>query len=342
MASHFNQLAARLIERFDLLPRSLVFEIGCNDGTLLDAFARRGQRVLGIDPGVEPGRIAREKGILVFPTYWNEKAGGALRSLALFPDLIVASAVLYHVPDLHAFVAGLRQVMREDTVFVAQCVSLQEVLQQNSFDHFYHEHSCLHAVTPLRRLFHEHGLRLFEVESVAVHGGSFLAYFCLDSASRATAGSVARFLEAEQAAGLNRFETYRAFAERVTRNAENLRRILRQLASEGKRVCGLGAPAKGSTLLNFCRIEPGWVSALVEVNPLKIGRYSPGIHIPIVGESEVRPAPDYYLVLSWTMLDYFKKKYAAFLRAGGRFIVPVPEVTVLGAEALGDPSAVKA
>lgn len=334
VVEHFQRLSRHVVERFALQPRSLVLDIGCNDGTLLSCFADQGMRVLGVDPGSITGALCRGRGINVCQTFWNLTAGRALRDLELAPDLITATAVFYHVPDLHDFVLGLREVMTEKTVFMTQCIYLKDVIEKNQFDHFYHEHTMIHALRPLKRLLEGHGLRILDVEFDPIHGGSFILYVGLSGSIHPTSKGVSDALRVEAAAGLDRMSTYAAFARRVEKNRDDLLALLTRLKAERKTVYGLCAPVKGSTLLNYAGIGPGLVPLTTEVNPHKIGKLTPGTHIPIVDEGSLRAQPDYYLVLSWNFLDFFLEKYRPFLEAGGRFIVPNPEVRVVGREAL--------
>lgn len=330
VVEHFARLARHVVDKLALRPQSLVFDIGCNDGTLLKQFHSQGMRVLGFDPSLRVGQLAREQGVSVCRTFWNESAGQAVRTLGLVPDVITATGVFYHVPDLHDFVRGLVAAMGPDSVFVAQCVSLKELIERNEFDHFYHEHSCIHAVAPLQRLFAAHGMRILDVEFSDIHGGSFIVYAGMEGHPAQSAPSVEQALRDEESAGLSRLSTYREFVTRVDRNASELVALLGRLRAQGKRVYALGAPVKGSTLLNYCKIGPALVERATEVNHFKIGRVTPGTHIPIVDEARVSEPPDYYLVLSWNFLGFLLEKYRDFLNAGGRFIVPCPEVRVIG------------
>jgi 2-polyprenyl-3-methyl-5-hydroxy-6-metoxy-1,4-benzoquinol methylase len=333
IVEHFERLSARVIDKLALAPQSLVIDIGANDGTLLRAFARRGMRTLGVDPGQRTGELARQQGSTVMRTFWNRESGRALRQLGLYPELITATAVFYHLPDLHDFIEGLLEVMRGDAVFVVQCVSTLDLIEKNQFDHFYHEHSCIHAIAPLDRLFRAHGMRILDVEFIEIHGGSFVAYVGLDSHTRPTSPSVAAAIAREHERGLDRIGTYHEFARRVRANADALVALLRQIKSQGKRVFALGAPVKGNTLLNYCGIGPDLVECATEVNQFKIGTLTPGMHIPVVDERAIASQPDYYLILSWNFLDFLIGKYKGFLMNGGKFIVPVPTVRVLGFEA---------
>ena len=142
VVAHFEQLAQRVVYKLGLQPNDLVIDVGCNDGTLLKMFARQGMRVLGVDPSERPGRIAREQGVTVFKQFWNHATGRSLAQLGICPEVIAATAVFYHVPDLHDFCRGLTEVMGPESVFVVQGVNLKDLIERNEFDHFYHEHSC--------------------------------------------------------------------------------------------------------------------------------------------------------------------------------------------------------
>lgn len=327
---HFRQLAPHVVGKLGLKPNDLVIDVGCNDGTLLKAFAANGMRVLGVDPSERPGQLAREQGVTVFQQFWNHETGKSLRQLGIRPEVITATAVFYHVPDLHDFCAGLTEVMGPNSFFVVQGVNLKDLIERAEFDHFYHEHSCIHALAPLTKLFAQHGLRIQDVEFSEIHGGSFILYVCREENPLATTHRVAEAIAAEEAAGLNRLETYQAFAARIADNMARLRALLERLKAQGKTVYALGAPVKGSTVLNYAKIGPELVEQVTEVNGLKIGRVTPGTHIPVVDEASVGAAPDYYLVLAWNFIDFLVEKFDAYLTGGGRFIVSVPEVRVVG------------
>lgn len=331
VVDHFDQLARRTVERFRIPEESLVVDIGCNDGTLLRKFQDNGMRVMGVDPGRLTGDLCRNEGTTVCETFWNEASARAIRQLNLRPRLISATAVFYHVQDIHDFVRGLTTVMDDQTIFMTQCVNLKDVIEKCQFDHFYHEHTMIHSIGPLKRLFEEHGLRILDVEHVDVHGGSFICYVGQNSNEHVTTPAVEKWIRDEDEAGLYGRDVYTDFANRVRQNRKDLVALLQDLKTQGKRVWALGAPLKGSTMLNYCDIGPDLVEKAVEVNKFKVGKVTPGTHIPIEAESEQTEVPDYYLVLAWNFLPFFIDKYQTFLANGGRFIVPNPEVHVVGA-----------
>lgn len=330
VVNHFQRLAPHIVLKLGLVANDLVIDIGCNDGSLLKCFAKEGLRTLGVDPGERTGQLARAKGVTVFRQFWTHKTGKSLKQLGLRPDLITATAVFYHVPDLHDFLRGLTEIMGPESCFVVQGVNLRNLIERNQFDHFYHEHSCIHSIAPLQRLFAAHGLRIQDIEMSSIHGGSFILYVRRTGSAVATADAVSEAVAADAAAGLNERATYDAFATRVRRNMNDLVVLLRRLKSEGKTIYALGAPVKGSTLLNYCGIGPDLVPFATEVNPLKIGRVTPGTHIPVIDERTLGVPPDYYLVLAWNFSAYLREKYSRYLANGGRFIIPVPDVQIVG------------
>jgi SAM-dependent methyltransferase len=328
----FRQFAERAIAFAGLKRGDLMIDIGCNDGTLLSAFAANGISVFGIDPGKRVVELARAKGYVVARAYFNEETGAALRKLGIVPSLITATAVFYHVPDLHDFIRGLKCIMNEDAVFMIQGVNLKDLIEKKEFDHFYHEHTCIHSISALEQLFKAHEMRLLDVEFYPLHGGSFLAFVGRNESRFETSPRVRKAIDSEKSAGLMSLDRYQRFAAEVRQNMDALKNLLKKLKQEGRTVYGLGAPLKGSTLLNFCGIGPDLVSCLTEVNEFKIGLLSPGTHIPVVDERKLDRQPDYYLVLSWNMADYLIEKYAAYLKNGGRFIVPVPSLHIVEAD----------
>jgi len=334
VVEHFDRLITNTLHKFNLPKNSLVIDIGANDGTLLKGFREAGMRVLGVDPGKRTGELARNAGLTICETFWDENSAGAINQLNLKPDLISATAVFYHVADIHSFVRGLAAAMHENTLFMTQCVYLKDVIQKLQFDHFYHEHTMIHAIGPLKKLFSQYGLRMIDVDFYDVHGGSFVLYVAKENSAYPTSPSIDKAIADELDVGLHKIETYHQFSRRVEENRSALKSLLHDLVKQGSKIYALGAPLKGSTLLNFCNIGPDLVTLATEVNRFKIGRFTPGTHIPIVYEESITEQPDYYLVLSWNFLDFFVEKYADFLRKGGKFIVPHPDVRIIGSEAI--------
>lgn len=334
VVAHFAGLTQRLKDRFDLTPADLVVDIGCNDATLLTQFKALGLTTMGVEPSRRIAGMARQAGHVVANTFWSHDAAQGFKTLGLRPKLITAMSVFYHVSNLHDFLDGLELVMESDSVFVVQAVSLMSLLEGNQFDHFYHEHTCIHSMTALQEILKRHNLKIIDVEDADIHGGSFIAILARRDSGYPTSPNVARYFERELAAGLCKIETYTSFGRQAEQIARDLRAMLVDLKRQHKRVYGLGAPLKSSTFLNFADIDSTMIECLTEVNALKIGKLSPGKHIPVVDEGQLPHEPDCYVVFAWNYLDFLIEKKRGFLEAGGKFIVPFPNLRVIGADAL--------
>lgn len=330
IVSHFGELAKRLTQKYGLTAEDLVLDIGCNDATLLTKFKEQGVSTMGVEPSARISQMARESGHVVANTFWNSETAAAIHNLQIKPRLITAMSVFYHVSDLHDFLSGVEVVSDRNTLFVVQAVSLMSLMEKNQFDHFYHEHTCIHSVMSLQDILSSHALKIIDVEETDVHGGSFIVTIAHLDSPHVTNRSVAAFVERERAAGLEAVETYLEFGERARDIGRRLRAMLVDLRASNKRVYGLGAPLKSSTFLNFADIGPTLIECLTEVNDLKIGKLSPGKHIPVVDERLLEDEPDYYVVFAWNYLDFLVEKKADFLAAGGKFIVPFPDLRVIG------------
>ena len=330
VVEHFGVLAQHIIEKFDLSSDDSVLDIGANDGSLLECFKTSGIGVIGVDPSENTALLAQNKGIEVVKAFWGVGAARQLNQRGLKIKVITATAVFYHMKDIHDFIKGLVEIMQDDSVFCAQCVDLLDILRLNQFDHLYHEHTMIHALEPLIRLFRVYGLKVIDFENWNIHGGSFVIYVAKEGANYGVSSRVEERRELEMVSGLQRIETYKNFAKRIHRNKDSLVHLLKKSRTEGKRIVALGAPLKGSTLLNFCGIGPELVECAVEVNPLKVGRVTPGTHIPVIHEDALDFVPDYYLCLAWNFREFFIQKYESHLNAGGGIIFPNPEVEIVG------------
>lgn len=327
---HAERYAEAMIGRFSIGARSQVVEVASNDGYLLQFFHRRGVPVLGIEPATNVARAAEEKGVTTLVRFFNVGTARAVVLMGKQADLLIGNNVLAHVPDLNGFVAGLKIALKPEGVLTMEFPHLLKLIAFNQFDTIYHEHFSYFSLLAAARVFTRHGLRLFDVEEIATHGGSLRIYACHEGAGHAASGRIADLLERERAAGLERIESYRGFAERVRKVKRDLLSFLFRAKEAGKSVVGYGAPAKGNTLLNFCGIRTDLLDYTVDVSPHKQGLFLPGSHIPILAPSRIAETkPDYILILPWNLRDEITAQMAHVRDWGGRFVLPIPELTVL-------------
>jgi 2-polyprenyl-3-methyl-5-hydroxy-6-metoxy-1,4-benzoquinol methylase len=332
LPAHFRDTAERIAASYGLGAADLVVDIGSNDGTWLKQYGAFGCRVLGVEAADNVAEIALAAGVPTWRRFFNESCARDILDQHGPAKVITAAGVFFHLEELHSVVRGIAALLAEDGVFVVQAIYLGGMIENTAFDQVYHEHLCYYTLRSLSALLERHGLEVFEASLVAIHGGTIEAHVARRG-TRPIGDSVRRLQQSETAKGLGEIDTYRRFAGAVLALQDRLLGVLRDYRARAKNVWAYGAPAKGATLLNSFGIGPDLVQKAVEKNSIKIGLAIPGVRIPIEAEDGRRP--DAYLVLAWNFIDEFLAKEAAWLRAGGAFIVPVPEVRVIAADGGG-------
>jgi 2-polyprenyl-3-methyl-5-hydroxy-6-metoxy-1,4-benzoquinol methylase len=330
--AHAKAYTEAMVARFGLGTSSFVVEIASNDGYLLQYFVAKGVPVLGIEPAANVAEVAEKKGVPTLVKFFGTKTAGELSAAGRKADLIAGNNVLAHVPDLNDFVRGMSLLLKPGGVVTMEFPHLLRLMQENQFDTIYHEHFSYFSFVVAERVFAAHGLTLFDVDEIPTHGGSLRIYARhAANAALPVSPKVAELRGREQAAGLERAETYRSFAEQVKATKRGLLKFLIAAKESGKRVVGYGAPAKGNTLLNYCGVRSDLVEYTVDRSPHKQGRFLPGVHIPIYAPERIMETrPDYVLILPWNLKDEIVAQMAGIRAWGGRFVVPVPEAKVLG------------
>ncbi len=328
---HMRHYAEMISERLHLGPQSLVVEVASNDGYLLQHFVRKGIPVLGIEPAANVARVAVEKGVPTVVRFFGEKTARELVQGGKRPDLICGANVLAQVPDPNDFVQGLKILLAPRGVITIEFPHLMKLMAENQFDTIYHEHFSYLSWVSAERIFASAGLTLFDVEEVPTHGGSLRVYARhAGDESKPVSPRARELRQREIDGGLERLETYDAFAEQVKETKRKLLHFLIEAKRAGKRIAGYGAPGKGNTLLNYCGIRTDFVDFTVDRNPYKQGKLLPGTHIPIHAPEKIdEMRPDYLLILPWNFKDEIMRQMARIREWGGRFVVPIPEVKVL-------------
>ncbi|MCW5652278.1 class I SAM-dependent methyltransferase [Hydrogenophaga sp.] len=328
---HARRYTEQMISRFGFGAQSRVMEIASNDGYLLQHFVRAGVPCRGIEPAANVAEVAVGKGIPTSVCFFGRETARAIAGEHGQASLLLGNNVLAHVPDINDFVGGMKILLAPVGVITMEFPHLQQLMEQNQFDTIYHEHFSYLSFTTVERIFAHHGLTLFDVEELPTHGGSLRIYGRhSDDASKPVGERVTALRERERAKGYTRLETYADFAERVRETKRKLLAFLIEAKRAGKTIAGYGAPGKGNTLLNYCGIRQDFLDYTVDRNPHKYGRFTPGTHIPILHPDAIRETrPDYLLLLPWNLKDEIMQQTAYIREWGGKFVIPIPEVTVL-------------
>jgi SAM-dependent methyltransferase len=329
LKAHLYDLSDLLAERYHLKGEDLVIDIGCNDGTLLSGFSRHGVRTLGVDPAANLAELTRANGIERYVGFFNSETAQTIRDKWGRAALITATNTFPHIPDLPDFIGGIKTTLAPGGVFVIEAHYLMDLLEQGAFDTIYHEHVSYWALGPMAYLFAQHDLEIVRVERIPLHHGQ-LRVAVQRRGEGSVHASVGELLAMERARGIDQFATYQRFAQQTHQLKMDLHRTLRDLRTQGKRVAGYGAPAKGNTLLGFLEIGPELVPYIADRSPLKQGRYTPGTHILVVSPDQLlADQPDYVLLLAWNFVDEVLAQQAEYRSRGGKFIIPVPHVQII-------------
>ena len=327
--SHARDMAETLVTRFALGPRHRVLEIASNDGYLLQFVQARDVPVLGVEPARNVAEVARARGIPTLARFFGPEAVEEIVREFGHADVIVGNNVLAHVPDINPFLGAVAACLAPRGAAVFEFPYVGEMLARTAFDTIYHEHVFYYSLAAVAGLCARAGLEVFDVERQAIHGGS-LRVFVQHAGARPVEPAVARLHGEEAAAGLTSATRYAGFSREVEKLCADLGALLRKLRGEGKRLAAYGAPAKGTVLLNACGIGTDVLAFTVDRSPHKQGRLVPGVRLPIrAPEALLEEMPDFALLLPWNIAEEIVEQQAAYLRKGGKFIVPVPSPRVI-------------
>ena len=326
---HWGEFAKTTRERFDLGSADLVIDIGSNVGVLLDAFKSQGVRTLGIEPAGNIAEIARKNGIETLNDFFSIDVARNVVNDKGQASVITGTNVFAHVDDLMAFMQAVDIVLAPNGVLIIEAPYFTDLLEKLEYDTIYHEHLSYLSVKPLLAFFRRVGMEVFRIEQRDIHGGSFRIHVARAGRMQVSP-EVNELLQNEETKAVHSVETLGQFAKKVEKNRDDLNWLLYSLKRDGKRIAAASAPAKGMTLLNYCRLGTETIDFVTEKSTLKIGKYTPGTHIPVVSDDElIERRPDYALLLAWNFADEIINNLAAYRAKGGKFIIPIPEPRIV-------------
>jgi hypothetical protein len=326
---HWKEFADAVCDRLALGERDLVIDVGSNVGVLLECFRNNGARVLGIDPASNIVRLAERRGVETWDEFFGPHVVQRVLREKGKAKVITATNVFAHVDKIRDFVGAVDALLTDEGVFVVEAPHFGHLVGSLEYDTIYHEHLSYLSLRPMQSFFGRCGMEVFDVQERDIHGGSFRV-FVSRAGQYPVAAAVAEMLAWERQSGLYEASVLDAFAGKVAAHRAELVRLLHDLRNEGKRIAGVSAPAKGMTLLNYCRIGPELLDFVTERSKLKIGRFTPGTHIPVLGDDAlIRQQTDYALLLAWNFADEIMGNLKDYSRIGGKFIVPVPSPRIV-------------
>jgi SAM-dependent methyltransferase len=329
MRDNLAGIAHQAEEFVQLQSGDLVIDIGCNDGTLLKSYRTKGIRILGFDPATNIVEYARAAGVPVVNDFFS---AASLRSV--YPDekpkVITSIAMFYDLENPHSFVQDIKTILHDRGIWILELSYLPTMLAMNSFDTICHEHVEYYSLAPMERLLAEHDLAVLDVTLNDVNGGSFRIVVGHAGKASLSPEGLARVQDMrlkEFELALDSDAPFAVFRDNIRKIKKDLQAFLKKAKKQRKLVHGYGASTKGNTILQYCDITPDLVPAIADRNKDKWGSHTIGTNIPIISEEDSRRQnPAYFLVLPWHFITEMKKRESDFLKRGGKFLLPMPDV----------------
>ena len=330
LVRHFEEYANLVYNRFPDQCKQLVVDIGSNDGVLLKPFKKLGSRVLGIDPAKNIAKIANSQGIETIADFFSASRVEKLIKKYGKAGIITSNNTLAHTDALHDIIEGVSKLLDEKGVFIFEVQYLADLLAHNEFDNTYHEHICFYSIYPLIQLLKMHSMEIIDILHTDTHGGAVMVLASHTPTPFPVGKAVGEFIKNEKKLGLGKISTYKKFAKYPPQVRLKLTKMLLDLKKKGKKIVAYGASAKATTLLQYCNIGTDVIEYITDSAPSKIGKFTPGTHIPIVPADTLKKnRPDYIVITAWNYAKNIMEKEAWFKASGGKFIIPIPEPKII-------------
>jgi SAM-dependent methyltransferase len=327
--THFYGLADTIVDKLKLGASDLVIDVGSNVGVLLEGFNKHGCRTIGIEPSGNIAKKAAERGIHTINEFISVDLGERIVVDHGRASVVCITNVFAHIHDLQGFMRAIDSLLTDKGVLVIEAPHFLQLINHLEYDTIYHEHLLYVSIRPLNLLFRRHGFEVYDVEEMPIHGGTVRIYVSRLNQNEKTS-AVEKIVCEEEQGGIFDFRRLKNFSDEVLDHRNKLVGLLRKLKSEGHMLAGVSAPAKGMTLLNYCGINTDLLDFISEKSALKIGRYTPGAHIPVIPDSElVSRNPDYVLLLAWNFAGEIMANLKEYREGGGKFIIPIPEPRII-------------
>ena len=324
-----DALAESACKIFKIKKNSLIVDIGSNVGLLLDSFKNRGMKTIGVDASSNIVEKANQNGIETILGFFNKEIVETIVSKHGQASVITATNLFAHIQNYFEFISALKKLLKNDGIFIFQVPHFLKLVKNNEYDTIYHEHISYFGLKPLMKFFEIHEMEIFDVLETDIDGGSIRCFVSYKNNFTPTS-NISKILNDENNEGIYNLDRLKIFENDVVQQKSKLIKLLEELKKDGKKVIGVGAPAKGMTLLNYCNIGKDYLEYLTEKSNLKIGKYCPGMHIPIVADEQlIDDKPDYALILAWNFAEEIMKNLHEYKKLGGKFLIPIPSPKIV-------------
>lgn len=333
LVNHFRSVAAQLAKEIKNPKKSFIVEIGCNDGAFLDALKQKGFKRLGIDPATNIVMPLIKKGFPIINDYFSQKVAKKILKINDQADAVYSFHSMAHIEDMHDVIKGIKILLKDDGFLAFEVHYLGNLIDEFQYDMLYHEHQYYYSLTTLINFFARYDMDIYDAKLVPIRAGSIMFFVQnKNSGKRKTSPAVNKLLIQEKRQALDKIVTYKKFSKYIQKTKKDLLGLLTRLKAERKTIAGYGASGRGTVIMNYCGLDSRYLEYVIDDAPAKHGAYSPGTHLKITPSSALlgRMRPDYVVLFAWPFIDEIKRKNIEYLKNGGKFIIPLPKVRIVG------------
>lgn len=334
LRDHFSEYAKEVTERFLPNPENaVVLEFGSNDGVLLKPLADLGiGKVIGIDPAKNIVQSIDDDRLSLVNDFFNPNAADSIVERYGKVNIVMANNVFAHISDINGTTEAVSRVLEDQGVFVFEVHYLGKIIEELQYDFIYHEHIYYYSLLALENHLARHGMVIFDIKPISIHGGSIRYYAAKNDSTHArnVSTSVKELREREKSLGYDTPERYEKFAADIAAKKQELMGLLNTLKLEGKKMAGYGASGRANTIMQYCGITRRQLDYIIDDAPAKQGLFTPGSHLQIKNNLSLKhDAPDYVLLFAWAFADEIFSRNEEYVKLGGKFIIPLPDVRIL-------------
>ena len=328
---HFNEFAISVTKKFKLSKKDLVIDIGSNVGILLNFFKKQNVRTLGVDPASNICKLANRRGIKTIDSFFDKNISSKIIKKFGHAKVVTGTNVFAHIDNLKELFANVSMVLdKKEGVFIVEVPHFLNLLKDLEYDTIYHEHLSYITIIPLIKFLKKINFEIIDIEKKDIHGGS-IRIFMSKKGNYKINSKVNKFIKMEKKGRLNSLKVLTNFSKKVSKNRMQLVKLLTNLKLKNKNIAILSTPAKGMTLMNYCKIDRDYVDFATEKSKLKIGKFTPGSKVKIYSDNRLNSLkPDYALILAWNFQKEIIRNNKKYLNNGGKFIIPIPRVKIIG------------
>ena len=330
MINHFSKLASKIINYSNISNKSFVVEVGSNDGIFLKNFSDKNIKHLGIDASKNVCDLAEKKGVKTLNEFFNLETSEKIKKNYGEADIIVSTNTMHHIENINEVVRGMANLIKDDGIIITEDPSLLEMLKNNAYDQVYAEHMYIWSLSSMKNLLNTYNLEVFDIENNEFHGGCTRYYIAKKNKKKITS-KVIQQQKNEDIFGVKKVSTYLKFKENVAKSKEKLVKLLKDLKSSKKIIVGYGAPAKSTTILNYCKIDNSLIEKIFDNSETKINKMTPGTSlIDIVDSKEFKNfKSDFCVLFAWNHKNEILLKEKEYSNKNGKWIIPVSDIEII-------------